>query len=141
VQQKLFIFFKWRNVGVKKWSARLLLLVVFCFPYVYFSMYQDLINSSMIGYGLMIATLIFLISICKKTHNLPVGALGNIISFIASYLLISCSTGEKWSYYFKPFTSVGLLIFVSIAIIILQLVVIGIIKSRKLNDTKNGRNL
>ena len=126
---------------MKKWIIRLLLLVVFSFPYVYFSMYQDLINSSMIGYGLMIATLIFLIFICKKTHNLPVGALGNIISFIASYLLISCSTGEKWSYYFKPFTSVGLLIFVSIAIIILQLVVIGIIKSRKLNDTKNGYNL
>ncbi|MCB2300914.1 hypothetical protein [Clostridium tagluense] len=126
---------------MKKWIVRLLLLVVFSFPYVYFSMYQDLINSSMIGYGLMIATLIFLIFICNKTHNFPVGALGNIISFIASYLLITCSTGEKWSYYFKPFTSVGLLIFVSIAIIILQLAVIGIIKSRKLNDTKNGHNL
>lgn len=126
---------------MKKWIVRLLLLVVFSFPYVYFSMYQDLINSSMIGYGLMIATLIFLIFICKKTHNLPIGALGNIISFIASYLLISCSIGEKWSYYFKPFTAVGLLIFVSIASIIIQLVVIGIIKSRKLNDTKNGHNL
>jgi len=98
-------------------------------------MYEDLINSSMIGHGLMIATLIFLIFICKKTHNLHVGALGNIISFIASYLLLTSSTGEKWSYYFKPFTSVGFLIFVSIAIIILQLVVIGIIKSRKLNHT------
>ncbi|MCB2312075.1 hypothetical protein LGL55_11820 [Clostridium tagluense] len=126
---------------MKKWIVRLLLLVVFSFPYVYFSMYQDLINSSMIGYGLMIATLIFLIFICKKTHNFPVGALGNIISFIVSYLMITCSRGEKWSYYFKPFTSVGLLIFVSIAIIILQLAVIGIIKSRKLADTENRHNL
>ncbi|MCB2291530.1 hypothetical protein LGK97_17550 [Clostridium sp. CS001] len=116
---------------MKKWIVRLLLLVVFSFPYVYFSMYQDLINSSMIGHGLMIATLIPMIFICKKTHNLPVGALGNIISFIASYLLVISSTGEKWGYYFKPFTAVGLLIFVSIVIIILQLIVIGIIKSKK----------
>ncbi|MBU3101289.1 MULTISPECIES: hypothetical protein [Clostridium] len=126
---------------MKKWIIRLLLLVLFSFPYVYFSMYQDLINSSMIGYGLMIVVLIFLIFICKKTHNLPVGALGNIISFIASYLMVIYSTDEKWSYYFKPFTSVGLLIFVSIAIIILQVVLVGIIKSRKLNDMENGHNL
>ncbi|MCB2356927.1 hypothetical protein [Clostridium estertheticum] len=126
---------------MKKWIIRLLLLVVFSFPYVYFSMYQDLINSSMIGYGLMIIVLIFLIFICKKTHNLPVGALGNIISFTVSHLMVTYSTDEKWSYYFMPFTSVGLLIFVSIAIIILQVVVIGIIKSRKLNDMENGHNL
>ncbi|MBU3175250.1 hypothetical protein KPL47_02590 [Clostridium estertheticum] len=126
---------------MKKWIIRLLLLVLFSFPYVYFSMYQDLINSSMIGYGLMIVVLIFLIFICKKTHNLLVGALGNILSFIASYLMVTYSTDEKWSYYFKPFTSVGLLIFVSIAIIILQVVVVGIIKSRTLNDMENGHNL
>jgi hypothetical protein len=59
-------------------------------------------------------------------------AIGNCISFLASYKYINdfSSSNEIWGNYFKPLTPHGLVIFVSLVLIVYQIVLY--IKSNKL---------
>ncbi|KOC30901.1 hypothetical protein [Clostridium botulinum] len=116
---------------MKKWIVRVLILIIYSFPYVYFGMYKDLTTASMVGYGLMLVALTILLIICEKTNNLVISILGNITSFVTSYILVSNLTCEKAGYYFKPFTAIGCCKFDTTVILIVQLITIAIIKKCK----------
>lgn len=107
---------------MKKWIIRALILLAYFIPYVFLSMQHDLNNWSMFGYGGMIIAFLVLILLCMKTNNIIVGIIGNIVTFSTSYLCISNTTEEKWSWYFKPFSPHGLLIFVSVLLLLIQIV-------------------
>lgn len=104
-------------------NKRILTLLVsigFCMPYVFLAMWCDLEFGSMLFYGIMIVVLIFLTRISFKLNNFSIQLVGNILSFISSYFFISLQEGERWGWYFKPLSAMGLLKVVTLIIVISQ---------------------
>ncbi|MCM3109644.1 hypothetical protein [Lederbergia lenta] len=94
-----------------KLGFNLLFICLYCFPFVYFSMYQDFSNGSMIGYLLMVISTSIIAFFAKYTKNTIAIILGNIISMDISFYFITKMQGnEPWAGYFKPLTPLHLLI-------------------------------
>lgn len=90
------------------------IICLYCFPFVYFSMHQDFVTRSMLGYLLMILVTSLLAFISKRFGNSISFIMGNILSFIISFYFISeMSDSEQWVGYFKPLAPNQLLIIVS----------------------------
>ncbi|MBM7614334.1 hypothetical protein [Alkaliphilus hydrothermalis] len=106
---------------MKEWRIKIIMILAYCVPYTYLAMNGDASFGTMIFYGFMIACLGGLCSIAIKTKNATVVIVGNISSFISSYLFTLKYQTEKWEWYFKPFTSFGLLVFITIISLIIQI--------------------
>lgn len=93
----------------------IIIVCLYCFPFVYFSMHQDFANRSMLGYFMMIIVTSLLAFFGKLSrHGLAI-FIGNLLSIIISFYFISGMTeNERWGGYFKPVTPYQLLILVSI---------------------------
>ncbi|MFD2444750.1 hypothetical protein ACFSO7_12315 [Bacillus sp. CGMCC 1.16607] len=90
---------------MRKIGTNILILCLFCFPFVYFSMYQDFTDRSMFGYLIMIVATSLLAFLGKFNGNSFPIYLGNIASGFISYYFISEMAGnERWNGYFKPLT-------------------------------------
>lgn len=99
----------------------LLLLAVYCMPFVFLSMYDDLRNYSMIVYGISLIVFWCGAFLAKRKSSLIVLVVANILSFTSSYLWVRIVTGiSDKGYYFSPFTPEQLLIFASVLFWILQ---------------------
>lgn len=106
---------------MRKIVIGILIVCLYCFPFVYFSMHQDFANSSMLGYLIMIVATSLLAFLGKLFSNSIFLIIGNILSLIISFYFISEMTGnERWGGYFKPVTPYQLLILVSILNLIPQ---------------------
>ena len=101
-----------------------LMLLAYCIPYGYLSMKGDLNSGTMIFYGLMIVCLAVLLAVVLKTKNTIVLIVGNILSFISSYIFILQNQTEDWAGYFKPFTPFGLLLLITIVALVIQILFI-----------------
>jgi len=99
----------------------IIIVCLYCFPFVYFSMHQDFANRSMLGYFMMIIVTSLLAFFGKlSSHGLAI-FIGNLLSIIISFYFISGMTeNERWGGYFKPVTPYQLLILVSILNLIPQ---------------------
>ena len=98
-----------------------LIVCLYCFPFVYFSMYQDFTNHSMLGYLLMIVATSLLAFFGKLYSNFIPLILGNIVSgFLSFYFISEMAGNEQWGGYFKPLTPFQLLLFVSLVNLIPQ---------------------
>ncbi|WP_419962310.1 hypothetical protein [Psychrobacillus sp. BM2] len=99
---------------MRKIVIGIIIICLYCFPFVYFSMHLDFANRSMLGYLFMIivtSLLAFFGKLFSKSISLIIG---NILSVIISFYFISEMTGnERWGGYFKPLTPYQLLILVS----------------------------
>jgi hypothetical protein len=110
---------------MRKIGVRILIVFSYCFPFVYFSMYQDFANSSMFGYLIMIVVTSLLAFFSKLFSNSIPLIIGNITSGIISIFFISRMTGiGNWDFYFKPFPPSMLLIVVSVLNLIPQFLAI-----------------
>lgn len=106
---------------MRKSLIGIVLVILFCFPFVYFSMYQDFANRSMTGYLIMIIVTSLLAFVCKRFSNSIYVIVGNIFSVMISFYFISEMIGnERWNGYFKPLTPNQLLILVSLLNLIPQ---------------------
>lgn len=113
------------------------IVILFCFPYVYFSMYQDFANRSMNGYLIMIIVTSLLAFLSKFFSNSIPIIIGNIASGMVSYYFIIKMTGiGNWDFYFKPFTPPGLFKLVGALNLIPQLLAVAVAKGfkRNIND-------
>lgn len=110
---------------MKPIGINILIICLYCFPFVYFSMYKDFENGSMIGYLMMIILTSIIAFIGKFSYNTLALIVGNIVSAMISYYFISQMTGnERWEGYFKPLTASQLLIVVTFLNLIPQLIAI-----------------
>jgi hypothetical protein len=99
----------------------ILLMVVYCIPFVFLSMYDDYKNYSMIVYGLMIMAVWYFAFLAKRKSSFLVLLIANILSFLSSYFwILHVNKIEDWEGYFKPFSSVQLFVFNTVIIILLQ---------------------
>ncbi|MFJ7512818.1 hypothetical protein ACIQW7_25775 [Peribacillus simplex] len=99
---------------LRKIVIGILIVCLYCFPFVYFSMHQDFANRSMLGYLIMIVVTSLLAFFGKLFKNSISLIIGNILSVIISFYFISeMTSNERWGGYFKPLTPYQLLILVS----------------------------
>lgn len=112
-----------RGEVVRKIGMSIVIFCLYCFPYVYYSMYQDFANKLILGYLLMIVATSLLAFFGKLySTSIPL-ILGNIASAIISFYLISNMEGnERWGGYFKPLTPYQLLMFVALVNLIPQFI-------------------
>lgn len=120
---------------MRKLIVSILIVCLYCFPFVYFSMYQDFANGSMIGYVIMvIGTSILAFSSTFFSNTIPL-IIGNILSIIISYYFLykmEIDLGVSWHRgYFKPFTPYQLLLFVSFLNVIPQFLVMIFVNKYK----------
>ncbi|MDF2065544.1 hypothetical protein [Bacillus sp. Cr_A10] len=111
--------------------------ILYCFPFVYFSMYQDFANRSMLGYLIMIVVTSLLAFFGKFFSNSIPFIIGNILSVITSFYFIHEMTGnERWNGYFKPLTTYQLLMLVSFLNLIPQFFAMNLANKykNKVND-------
>ena len=103
---------------------KILLLLAYCVPFAFLSVNGDASSGTMLFYGVMIAGLSLLCWGAIKTNNVPILYIGNAISFVSSYGVAKLSGLEPMGHYFKPFTSYGLIIAISVMAIIIQTVIV-----------------
>ena len=75
----------------KSWLIRALLLTAYCVPFAFFSVKGDITSGTMLYYGVMIVSFVILYRCALKTDNVPIIFIGNILSFISSYLTAKLS--------------------------------------------------
>ena len=75
----------------KSWLIRALLLTAYCVPFAFFSVKGDITSGTMLYYGVMIVSFVILYRCALKTGNVPIIFIGNILSFISSYLTAKLS--------------------------------------------------
>lgn len=97
-----------------------LMLLAYCIPYGYLSMQGDFNSGTMIFYGFMIVSLGILLRVAIKTKNTIVLVIGNVLSFISSYIFISQNQTGDWASYFKPFSPLDLLILITMVAFLIQ---------------------
>ncbi len=120
---------------VRKLIVTILIVCLYCFPFVYFSMYQDFTNESMLGYVIMVIGTSILAFFSKFFSNTIPLIIGNILSIIISYYFLykmEVEFGVSWHRgYFKPFTPYQLLLLVSFLNVIPQFLVMILVKKYK----------
>ncbi|MGE7694719.1 hypothetical protein ACQKNC_11450 [Lysinibacillus sp. NPDC094177] len=103
---------------MRKIVMGILIVCLYCFPFVYFSMYQDFANRSLLGYLLMIVGTSILAFLGKFLCNSIPFTIGNIVSALISFYFfgrIEDTLGIGWDRgYFKPFSPSQLLVIVSV---------------------------
>ncbi len=103
----------------------IIILCLYCFPFVYFSMYIDFVNNLMFGYLIMIVSTAILAFISKFFRNSFIIVSGNFLSLLFSLYFTSLLTdNDYWTGYFKPFWPYQLVILVTILNLIPQLIAI-----------------
>ncbi|ABW17680.1 hypothetical protein [Alkaliphilus oremlandii] len=103
---------------------RFLMFLAYCVPYGYLAMKGDATFGTMIFYGLMIASFGILCRTAIRTNNAIVLIIGNVLSFISSYLFTFKNLSEEWGWYFKPFTPMSLLLLITTVFFTIQVLII-----------------
>ncbi len=106
---------------MKSWIKQILLLVGYSIPFPFLALYGDVTYGTMLFYGIMIVGLFLLCKVSIKFGYAKIVILGNILSYIFSYFLMLKVQTEMWSWYFKPFSSKGLLSIVSFMAFVIQM--------------------
>lgn len=113
----------------------ILIVCLYCFPFVYFSMHQDFANGSMVGYLVMIVGTSILAFSGKYFSNTVPIIIGNIASAIFSFYFLhkmKVTLGVDWDGgYFKPLTPYQLLLLVSFLNLIPQFLVMKLAAKMK----------
>ena len=109
----------------------LLALVGYCIPFSFLGMYGDATFGSMWLYALTIIGYGFLCWFCIRYCSLTTLILGNVLSCGVSVVCVELFQTEKWAWYFKPFTAMNMVIVISVAAFIIQLVIWLVTKNRQ----------
>ena len=108
----------------KTWLIRVLLLIAYCVPFAYLSVKGDITSGTMLYYGVMIFSFAILYRCALKTNNVPIIFIGNILSFISSYLTAKLSRLDPMGWYCKPFTSHSLIVAISVVSLIIHAIIV-----------------
>lgn len=111
-------------------------LLIFCtLPYVFWSMNADASTGSIFFYYLMCMVVLLFLVVAIKTKNVIILLSGNVLSLILSFCLVLLYQTDEWGYYFKPFTSLGFLIFITSISWGVQLIVLNIVRTKGAEKT------
>lgn len=108
---------------MKKRRHDILILLIYCVPYVFLGMVGDYALYSSVTYLLMIAALVALLCYCMKTGRIIFAALGNLLSLLSSGIFTRAFATENWSFYFKAYSPVIRTLWFSVILMVLQVVI------------------
>lgn len=114
-------------------AIRFLLLLLYCIPFAFLSVYGDATSGTMMFYVVMLVGFALLCWGALKTKNIPIIFIGNIASCVFSYIAAKLSSLEPMGEYFKPFTSQSLIILISVVSIFVHIIIVC------LHTRKSGR--
>lgn len=120
----------------KAWTIRVFLLIAYCIPFAFLSVNGDATSGTMLFYGLMIAGFAFLCWGALETNNVAVLCIGNILSFISSYVVAKLYGLEPMGQYFKPFISYSLIVAISVFVFIVHTIIVLIYRLKKKKNSK-----
>lgn len=109
----------------------MLLLIAYCVPFAFLAVNGDATSGTMLFYGIMVVGYALLCWGALKTNNVAVVYIGNTLSFASSYTAAKHFGMELMEHYFKPFTSYGLVVAISIIAIIIHTVVVLAYRAKK----------
>lgn len=92
-----------------KQGKKLFLLLAYCIPFAFLAMNGDASSGTMLFYAVMAISFALLFYISVRAKGIWVVIVGNGLSFLSSYYFILKYKIDKWDWYFKPFTAIGLL--------------------------------
>ncbi len=107
---------------MKDYIIKIILILVYCLPFVFFAMNEDVIAGTLWFYLIMIVGFSTLCFASIKTGNSWIVFAGNILSFISSCIFAWIFKTEKWEYYFKPFLPNQLIIFETVIAFVIQII-------------------
>ena len=109
-----------------KWDymKKVLLLTAYCIPFAFLAVNGDAVSGTMLFYGIMVAGLSLLCWGTLKTEHVSIVYIGNILSFISSYLVARLSGLDPTGDYFKPLTVYSLIAIISIVSLIIHTIVV-----------------
>lgn len=116
---------------MNKWYIRFFILLAYCVPYTFLAIYGDAIYGTMLLYVVAGTAFFVLYHLCIRTKNIAVCFAGNLLTFSASFLTAHLIHLEKMEWYFKPFNSQSLLITLSFAIFMIQLLTLAYRKRKR----------
>jgi hypothetical protein len=119
---------------MKKYIVRGLLLFVYCVPYAFLSVMGDAAAGTLFFYGVMIVSFSLLCWGALKSNNVAILYIGNVLSMVSSLLIAKLNGMEPMGYYFKPFTSYSLMLVISVAALIIQVVIERSAAARKAEE-------
>ena len=122
-----------RSNSLVRWIIRMILLLFYSAPYVFFSIYGDARWRSLWLYVVMVASFTALAIIAHLTKNEVVVIVGNALSVISSFVALEISGIGAMSWYFKPVTTHIMIVFLSFIAIGAQYpsAIASIVKRRK----------
>lgn len=118
---------------MKNFLTKILLMLLYCIPFVFLAMNEDATLGTLWFYLIMIIGFGVLCYASVKTKNLWIIVVGNIASFASSSLFAWNFQTEKWEYYFKPFLPNQLIIFETIIAFVIQAVIVCAIRRREIS--------
>lgn len=121
----------------KKWAVRLGMLAACACPYVFLGMYGDAALGSVAGYLPMLVWMGVECRTAARTGNISVLLGGNLLSFLSSLGFVLLFQTERWGWYFKPFTALGFLKTVSIAVLLAEGLLVCLFRAGKKCDTNH----
>ena len=105
--------------------------ILYCIPFAFLSVNGDAVSGTMIFYVLMVIGFAGLCWGALKTNNIPIIYIGNVLSFVSSYIVAKLSGLDPVGYYFKPFTVYSLIVALSIVAVICQTIPVLVHMVRK----------
>lgn len=117
---------------MRKLGIGLFIIVLYGFPFVFYSMHQDFSNGSMMGYIIMIVAVSLLAYFGRRFSHVSFLFIGNLLSAIVSFVLIGEMLGnQRWGVYFTPLTPYQLFILISVLQVIPQFMAVKLADRRR----------
>lgn len=105
--------------------------IFYAVPFAYLAMAVDYIKGSILSYVLMMVCLSFLTCLFFKRRKLWIAVLGNVISFLSSYIcVLNFPVSENWGFFFKPFLPDTMVIFLTVVSLFIQLASVAAVKAK-----------
>lgn len=94
---------------------KLWFILAYLFPYVFFAMRYDADCGTALMYPLMALLVGGLSWLAVKLQIVRWAIVGNILTFLSSLTCAMLFRTDRWMWYFKPFSFLGLLVLISLA--------------------------
>lgn len=122
-------------VYMKNRFLKPVLLLLYCIPFAFLSVNGDAAFGTVFYYVLTAISFAGLCFTALKTGSTPVIYIGNALSLASSYAAAKLSGMEPMGAYFKPFTSYGVIVVISLLAMLLQTAfVLAVQRKRRKNS-------
>jgi len=116
---------------MRKRKLDVLILLLYCVPYVFLGMLGDYAANTLLLYILMVAALLALLLYCMKTQRKVIAVIGNLLSVLSSGLFTRAFATEGWNFYFKAYSPMARTMWFCGIVLVIQVVILWIVHAYK----------